>query len=313
MHTMDSEVALALTKLAEAGPTPPIARGDWQALRAAGNAGQAYMAAITPASAGVVHTRYDVEVAGGASIELRWYQRGDHRPGSAVVYAHGGGMVLGSLDSYDSLLDWYVAETGVPFLSVGYRLAPESSGTTLAEDVYAALTWMHEHAADLGVDTDRIAIMGDSGGGAPAAGAAILARDRGVQLAKQILVYPMLEDRNVDPDPALAPFATWSYDNNWTAWTAVLGDRRGAPDVSPIVAPARLLNAAGLAPTYLEVGDLDIFRDEDIAYAATLAGHNVPMELHVRPGAPHGFDRLAPEAAVSRRAFGERVRVIAGL
>jgi acetyl esterase/lipase len=222
-------------------------------------------------------------------------------------------MVLGTLDNYDTLLDWYVAQTGVPFLSVGYRLAPESNGTALAEDVYSALAWIHQESDSLGVDPSRVALMGDSGGGGPAAGAAILARDRGLAVAQQILIYPMLDDRNVEPDPALTDFATWTYDSNWTAWTAVLGAARGSSNVPAVVAPVRLQDAAGLPPLYLEVGDLDIFRDEDLAYAAKCAGGRVPVELHVRRGAPHGFDRLAPHADISRAAFADRVRVISRL
>jgi acetyl esterase/lipase len=312
-HRLDAEVGAALARVAAAGPAPVVARGDWRALRESGNAGQRYMSTLTPAVSGVSRTGHWAEAPDGARVELRWYRRGDEAPGSAVVYAHGGGMVLGSLDSYDRLLDWYVARSGVPFLSVGYRLAPESGGTALAEDVCAALSWLRAHAGELGVDPGRIAVMGDSGGGAPAAGAAILARDRGIPPARQILVYAMLDDRNTDADPALAPYATWTYDNNWTAWSAVLGEARGTAAVSPIAAPARLEEASGLAPAYVEVGDLDIFRDENMAFAATLASAGVPVELHVHPGVPHGFDRLAPDADVSRRAFADRLRVMAQL
>jgi acetyl esterase/lipase len=121
-------------------------------------------------------------------------------PGPAVVYAHGGGMVLGTLDLYDELISWYVGRTGVPFLSVGYRRAPdEGSGTTLSQDVFAGLTWLLATASELGVDPARVAVMGDSGGGAPAAGAAILARDRGIALARQIL--GLSHARRPQPDP----------------------------------------------------------------------------------------------------------------
>jgi acetyl esterase/lipase len=309
----DPEVAAALQRLAAAGPAPAVARGDWRTLRANGDQGQLAMAALTPPVTGVTRTSFEARTGDGARLELRWYQRAGHRPGSAAVYAHGGGQVLGTLDAYDTLLDWYVQHSGVPMLSVAYRLAPESRGTALAEDVFAAVGWLHGHADRLGVDPARIAVMGDSGGGAPAAGAAILARDRGVPLAGQVLVYPMLDDRTVEPDPELVPYATWSYDANWTGWTAVLGEDRGTDRVPAVAAPARLRDAAGLAPAYLEVGDLDIFRDEDIAYVRTLAHAGVPVELHVHPGCPHGFDRFAPAAAVTRRAFADRVRVLRGL
>jgi acetyl esterase/lipase len=155
--------------------------------------------------------------------------------------------------------------------------------------------------------------MGDSGGGGVAAGAAILARDRHVPLAHQILIYPMLDDRNVTPDTSLERYATWTYDQNRTAWTAVLCEARGGPDVAAVAAPSRLVNLEGLAPAYVEVGDLDIFRDEDILYAYNLAHAGIPVELHVHPGAPHGFERLAPRSSLALRAFDDRTRVLRSL
>ncbi|WP_216901333.1 alpha/beta hydrolase [Nocardia alni] len=314
-YTLDPELVPVLAALAQqAANAPTRKRGDWKALRDSGNAGQAYMASLTPTVAGITTTTYFATAPDGARIELRWYSTADApHPGPAVVYAHGGGMVLGSLDLYDSLLSWYVARSGVPFLSAGYRLAPQATGTMLAEDVFAGLTWLVDHAPDMGVDTARIAVMGDSGGGAPAAATAILARDRGVPLARQILIYPMLDDRNQIPDPAREPFLTWTYDNNFTAWNAVLGNAFGTDDISPIVAPGRLEDFTGLAPAYIDTGDLDIFRDENISYAQHLAAAGVPVELHVHPGVPHGWDRIAPESRSARSAFTDRIRTIAAL
>jgi acetyl esterase/lipase len=152
--------------------------------------------------------------------------------------------------------------------------------------------------------------MGDSGGGAPTAGAAILARDRDTPLAKQILIYPMLDDRNTTPGTIPQALLTWTYDNNFTGWHALLADETGTGQVSPIAAPGRLKDFTGLAPAYIEVGDLDIFRDEAIAYAGGLASADVPIELHVHPGAPHGFERFVPDAAVAQRAMADRTRAI---
>jgi acetyl esterase/lipase len=173
--------------------------------------------------------------------------------------------------------------------------------------------WLIEHAGDLGVDAARLAIMGDSGGGALAAGAAISSRDRGIALARQILVYPMLDDRNQNPGPGATPHLTWSYDDNYTAWSAVLGSAFGTDDVSPIIAPARLRDFVGLAPAYIDVGDLDIFRDEAIDYARRLALAGIPVELHVHPGVPHGWERFAPHAESAKRAMADRARAVSML
>jgi acetyl esterase/lipase len=132
-----------------------------------------------------------------------------------------------------------------------------------------------------------------------------------VHVAKQILVYPMLDDRNTAPGPIPEGLITWSYDNNYTGWFTLLGDEVGSDSVSPVAAPARLVDFAGLASAYIDVGDLDIFRDESIAYAGGLARAGVPVELHVHPGAPHGFERFVPDSDVAQRAMADRVRAVA--
>ena len=312
-YELDPELAPAMTALAaQTAAAPRPARGDWPAVRKTASAGLAYMATLTPASTGVRTTGYETRTLDGEDeIELRWYAKAGVATGSAVVYAHGGGMLGGSIDLYNELVSWYVAQTGVPFLSVGLRLAPEApTSTAMAEDVLSAVIWLREHSPYLDVDPRRIAVMGDSGGGGPTAGAAILARDRGIRLAKQVLVYPMLDDRNTTPGPIPEALLTWGYDNNYSGWVTLLGDEIGTDTVSPVSAPARLARFNGLPPTYIEVGDLDIFRDESIAYAGGLARAGVPVELHVHPGAPHGFERFVPDANVARRAMSDRARAI---
>jgi acetyl esterase/lipase len=310
-YRFDPELVPIMAAQAERSAEVAVpARDDWKAVRATATAGLSYMATLVPPSTDVRTTTYVTNAQDGADLELRWYTKDGSSRGSAVVYAHGGGMVAGSLDLYDEMVSWYVAQTGVPFLAVQYRLAPEVGGSTLAADVYAGLTWLVDHATDLGVDVGRLAVMGDSGGGGPAAGAAIMARDNGVPLAKQLLVYPMLDDRNIGPGPIPAAMLTWSYDNNFTCWNAALGDRRGTAGVSPVAAPARLTDFTGLAAAYIEVGDLDIFRDESIAYAQGFARTGVPVELHVHPGVPHGFERLGPATAIAQRALTDRARAI---
>lgn len=305
--TLDPEIEAVLVAAAAAGAPPVPPRGDALALRAIMDATLQFIAAGEPESPDVVSRDFSVPVAGG-EILVRWYTKVDSRPGSAVVYFHGGGMVCGSVALYDGLVARYVQATGVPFLSVDYRVSPENRGTGLVDDGLAALRWLRERLDELGVAPDRVALMGDSGGGGVAAGVAIAARDAGIAVAKQILLYPMLDDRNITPDPELAPFAVWSYDNNFTGWNSLLGD--SASEISPLSAPSRLTDFAGIAPAFIDVGELDIFRDESIAYALGLLSAGVSVELHVRAGAPHGFDRAARESSVSRRAWSDVVRVI---
>jgi acetyl esterase/lipase len=164
------------------------------------------------------------------------------------------------------------------------------------EDCYAALRWTHEQAQQLGVDRERVAIGGTSAGGGLAAALALLARDRAeFKIALQILLVPMLDDRTAvaaDPHPFTGEF-TWTPANNVFGWTALLGRAPGGEGVSPYASPARAESVAGLPPTYIGTGALDLFLEEDMEYARRLMRAGVPTELHVYPGAYHGFSRAA--------------------
>ena len=212
-------------------------------------------------------------------------------------------MICGSLERYDGLVAKYVESTGVPFLSIDYRLSPEFPGTTLVDDSFAALEWFIERADEFGVDPRRVALMGDSGGGGVAAGVAIAARDAGHRCRTPDSDLPHARRPQRRADPEIAPFATWTYDNNFTGWSALLGERLGTDGVSPSSSPARVTDFRDLSPAFIDVGELDIFRDESIAYAAGLLNAGVSVELHVRPGVPHAFDRLAPTSGVGQRSW----------
>jgi len=306
------ETALQLALERAGGVTPPEAT-NWREVRATTEALLAAMERATPPTPNVSFTTYDTAASDGTVIPMRWYRRDGNAPGSAVLYVHGGGMIIGRAELYERYVSAYVAATGVPMLVPDYRVAPEHPHPLPVEDCYGALTWLFAHASTLEVDPDRIGVMGDSAGGGLAAGVALLARDRSVRLSRQILLYPMLDDRTVDHDPALVPFAHWTYEKNRMGWTALLGDARGDPDVPASASPARAKDLSGLAPAYVEVGELDIFRDESIEYARRMAAAGVSIELHVHPGAPHGFERAAPKSAVARRALADRYRVLASL
>ena len=297
-----------------AGSVEALPVGDWQSRRVRIEAMMAQFASAIPLPTDVTVTDHATLADDGASIGLRWYAKAGAASGPAVLYVHGGGMILGSVALYHATVARYVAASGVPMLAVEYRLAPEHPHLTPVNDCYAALVWLAAHAGDLGVEPSRIAVMGDSAGGGLAAGVALLARDRGGPvLARQILIYPMLDDRTTTPDPHLAPFATWTYDDNVTGWSALLGEAAGGPATSPYAAPARVADPAGLAPAYIEVGTLDVFRDEDIEYARRLAAAGVPTELHVHPAVPHAFEAFAPDADVSKRSAADRIRALTSL
>ncbi|WP_433800657.1 alpha/beta hydrolase [Actinomycetospora sp. CA-084318] len=309
---MDPEVAAAMAPIAEAAAnqTPPPA-GDWQTRRAAVDEliGAFTGAWVPPAD--VTVTELEAPAADGTSIGMRLYRREGDQPGSLAVYVHGGGMFLCSIDTHDPVCRVYTHLSGVPLLSVDFRFAPEHPYPTSVEDVYAALVWAAQHADELGVDPARIAIMGDSAGGGMAAGVALMARDRGAPaLAAQILVYPMLDDRTTTPDAEIEPYAMWSTDDNITGWGCLLGAAAGGPDVPSYAAPSRETDLSGLPPAFIDVGQLDIFRNEDVDYAARLAQAGVGVELQLYPGVPHAFEVFAPQAAVSQRAMAARVRAL---
>jgi acetyl esterase/lipase len=309
--SMDPEVQVALAPLMAAAhelPSPPI--GDWHARRVGLEHSYDVAArALAPAS-GVQIDEYVAVGVDGTPVPLLFYRpTGTDQPRSAALYLHGGGMIAGWHRTYDLVARGYVAASGVSMLAVDYRVAPEHPGRLPVEDCYTGLVWLAEHACDLGIDPTRIAVLGGSAGGGLAAGVALLARDRGgPHLAQQLLLYPMLDDRTATVDPQLHPFVTWTHADNITGWGALLGERVGGEDVSPYIAPARCTDLSGLPPTYIDVGELDIFRDESIEYARRLTAAGVPAELHLHPGTPHAFDVFAPDAAVSHRAIIDRVR-----
>lgn len=229
-----------------------------------------------------------------------------------IYYMHGGGMVLGTVAENDVACKTLARATGCAVASVDYRLAPEHPYPAPMEDCYAGLIWLVANAAKLNIDPKRIATMGPSAGGGLAAGLGLLARDRKeVKLAYQVLIYPMIDDTNVKSAKAARnDFFVWSRANNLAGWRAYLGKKFGAASVPIYAAPTRAKNLAGLPPTYLCVGDMDLFLQEDLAYGRRLNEAGVPLDLHVYPGAIHGFDTLTPGAEVAQRATADIVRAL---
>lgn len=226
--------------------------------------------------------------------------------GPGFVHAHGGGMVFNSRwHGVVSFLDWAERFNGV-IVTVEYRLAPEFPDPFPVEDCYAGLVWAADHAAELGIDLSRLVIGGASAGGGLAAGTALLARDRrGPALVGQLLMCPMLDDRDETvSSQQYEGVGVWDRASNVMGWTALLGERRGTDNVSIYAAPARARDLTNLPPAFIDCGSAEVFRDEDVAYATRLWAAGVQAELHVWAGGFHGFDVFAPQsaAAVAMRA-----------
>nr|WP_194737057.1 alpha/beta hydrolase [Actinomadura sp. RB99] len=235
---------------------------------------------------------------------------GGRLPG--LLYIHGGGFVLGSVDaSHDDAL-CIAAEVGAVVLSVEYRLAPEHPFPAGLEDCYAALTWTAANAADLGIDPGRLAVGGESAGGGLSAATALLARDRGgPALCFQLLGIPELDDRLDTPSMrAFHDTPIWNRPNAELSWDYYLGEGvRGTAGVSPYAAPARAEDLTGLPPAYVTTCEFDPLRDEGLAYALRLVQAGVGTEVHHYPGTFHGSG-LIPDAAVSRRMAADRLGVL---
>ncbi|MEU8310289.1 alpha/beta hydrolase [Actinomadura sp. NPDC048955] len=229
-------------------------------------------------------------------------------PTPAIYHTHGGGMILGDRrTAMPDMLD-LAAPVGAAVISVEYRLAPEHPHPAPVEDCYAGLLWVARNTTELNIDSDRVIIAGASSGGGLAAATALLARDRGgPALAGQMLAAPMLDDRNDTPSAVqMAGRGMWDRTSNQTGWTALLGDERGRPDVPPYAAPARATDLSGLPPAFIYGGSAETFRDENIAYASAIWSAGGQAELHVWSGGFHGFDLMAPQAALSQAAKAAR-------
>lgn len=250
---------------------------------------------------------------GAPEVMVRIYQpevRPDILP--ALLWIHGGGYVLGNVQGDDVKAKGMALALNCVIASVEYRLAPEHPFPAPVEDCYAALKWLAVSADQFGVNPERIAIGGASAGGGLAAGLALLARDRAeVAVCYQLLIYPMIDDSNVEQaGPNLPDTLLWTRASNLLGWRAYLGQEPGSAGVSPYAAALRAKDVSGLPPTYIGVGTPDLFRDENIAYAQRLMNAGVPTELHVYADGFHGFNQYAPEADTTQRFTAEQMRLL---
>ncbi|KAL4861701.1 hypothetical protein BDV12DRAFT_203755 [Aspergillus spectabilis] len=230
-----------------------------------------------------------------------------HRAG--LYHIHGGGMITGNRFTTVSWALEAVEELDIVCATIEYRLAPEHPDPAPVEDCYAGLIWMMDNAKNIGVDASRLLLYGVSAGGGLAAGVALLARDRdGPRLAGQILSCPMLDDRNDSVSAhQFVGQGIWDREMNMQGWSALLGERQGTKNVSIYAAPARATNLSRLAPTFIDVGSAETFREEDLEFAQKLWRDGVQCELHVWPGGFHIFDLLCPKTALGIAARGARM------
>jgi acetyl esterase/lipase len=269
----------------------------------------ALLAGMPPVEGVTSQDQFAPGAQGAPAVRVRVYRPDDQTTElPALLWIHGGGYVMGDIEQDDRLMKQTVKRIGCVAVSVDYRLAPEHPFPAPVEDCYAALKWLFAHTDEFGVEPSRIAIGGASGGGGLTAGLALMARDRGeVPVAFQLLIYPMIDDRNVTPASyAITDPRMWNRESNRLGWKAYLGRDGGGVDVSPYAAAARATDLTKLPPAYIPVGALDLFVDENIEYAQRLIQAGVPTELHVYPGAFHGFDLFAPSAKVSKQFKADR-------
>ncbi|MEU4579554.1 alpha/beta hydrolase [Nonomuraea sp. ATR24] len=287
---MDPELEAFIPLIPDADLTDPVAeRGKLAALAAS----------VPPPDTSEMEIE-DLAVPADPDVPVRIY-RPRHAEG-AVLWMHGGGWVMGSVDTEHPWAARLADASGAVVISVGYRLAPENPFPAALDDVYAVLKWTAEHAAELGVDPDRIAVGGHSAGGGLAAGVALRSRDeQGPPIRFQLLNQPGLDDRQ----------QTWSQrnftDTPWMnrdkvaiAWRHYLGS---AP-ATPYAAPARADDLSGLPPAYIASAELCPNRDENIEYASRLLQAGVSVELHQWSGTFHGSQAIV-SAEVSQRQIAE--------
>ena len=225
-----------------------------------------------------------------------------------IFFIHGGGMIMGSVEGEGPKAAELCEVIQTVVVSVEYRLAPEYPHPAPVQDCYAALKWMAQNADELAFDVDRLAVVGGSAGGGLTIATTMMARDKGFpRICFQMPLYPMIDDRNETPSSyEIMDVGVWDREGNVEAWQWYLGGK----SADNYAAPARAENLAGLPPTFIDVGELDLFRDEDIQFAARLIQAGVPTELHVYPGAYHASEVFAPEAALSQSILARRTEAL---
>lgn len=290
-------------------PQPPMTEESLPLMR--GGPSFADASAVLAGRAVVAEERTIPGPAGAPDLEVTIF-----RPAAAadralpvLVNFHGGGMIMGHRSWEHGRVVDLVERHGVVGVNVEYRLAPEDPFPAGVEDNYAATCWVSAHAAELGVDPERLVVMGGSAGGGFAAAVSLMARDRGgPAIAGQLLLCPMIDNTNSTASSLQYDgIGTWRRDANLLAWRCVLGPELAySPDAPAYAAPSRATDLAGLPHAFIEAGSAEMFRDENVDYASRIWAAGGEAELHIWSGGCHGFDLYAPDGELARAALASR-------
>ena len=241
--------------------------------------------------------------ADGASVRV--YTPPAPHTGAALLWIHGGGLLIGRASMNDALCAKYAKDLNILVVSVNYRLADKHPFPAAIDDCFYAWRWLQKNAVGLGVEPDRIIISGQSAGAGLAASLVQRIVDSGdIQPAGQALFCPMLDDRTAAREELdSVGHRVWNNRSNRAGWTAYLGQSAGQSATPEYAVPGRRENLTGLPPSWIGIGDVDLFYVESKSYANRLQACGVACELHTVQGAPHGFESLVPEASVTKSFF----------
>ena len=244
------------------------------------------------------------------SSEIRIYspksKKSKLHPG--LIFIHGGGMIMGDLDRNDNLCKKLAAKLNIVVASLDYRKAPEFPYPAAVDDCLNGVNWVFNNAFQIGIDLKNIGIYGNSAGGGLVIATALKLRDGGSNALKYMLpIYPMIDDRNITKSSReIVNFKIWDRAANLQAWKWYLGKL----PADQYAAPARAQNLELLPPCYSDVGEFDLFKDENILFFQRLKASNVPTQFRVFDGAFHGSEIIAPESNLSKEIWNSRYNAL---
>ncbi|KAK4064171.1 uncharacterized protein Triagg1_9150 [Trichoderma aggressivum f. europaeum] len=301
------------------GPTPPQPQDAYR-VRETSTVFLKAIAKAFPAVEGIEEQVFSTTSYDGVVVKVTRFASQSaiesKTPLPAVLWIHGGGMVSGTVTIYARITAYLAEQLGYPVFAVEYRYTPEYSAKESLEDCYAALAWLSKNAKEVNVDAAKLSVMGDSAGGLMSASTALNARDRKLNppLAKQVLIYPTLDDRtpSTDNDPR-KDLLLWTERSTVIVWDAYLA--RGQYEKKDVeipqnAIPARVEDLSGLPLTYVDCGTVDLFLEENLTYVKRLIKAGVDVELHVQPGLPHGWELAGTSIGWFKAALETRINFI---